>query len=223
MGGAAHRPGFHRTRRQLPDRQRSGRSSMRSTRWVRSTPETPGHRRSRRTRSSRRAGTFACRRSATWPGSLGDQATSDRLTCRTYLAEVPDVEVKDRNARRRERGIAEAQFPRLKRPSGVRPRGRTVSQPRNSLANHRPVRSSRTALPRRARQPAPRSTRRRAAPLGPDRARGAGLGCRRVERSILLMGPDLHRLARDRRRRGSPDIRANIVERGTNSYRTRLS
>jgi len=50
-------------------------------------------------------------------GPLADQATRDRLTYRTYLAEVLDAELEDRDARRRERRIAEAHFPRLKRLS----------------------------------------------------------------------------------------------------------
>jgi DNA replication protein DnaC len=46
---------------------------------------------------------------------LAEAALRDRLTHRAYLAEVLGAELEDRDARRRERRIAEARFPRLKR------------------------------------------------------------------------------------------------------------
>ena len=46
---------------------------------------------------------------------LAEAALRDRLTHRAYLAEVLGAELDDREARRRERRIAEARFPRLKR------------------------------------------------------------------------------------------------------------
>ena len=46
---------------------------------------------------------------------LAAAALRDRLTHRAYLAELLGAELDDRNARRRERRIAEARFPRLKR------------------------------------------------------------------------------------------------------------
>lgn len=46
---------------------------------------------------------------------LAEAAVRDRLTHRAYLAEVLSAELDDREARRRERRIAEARFPRLKR------------------------------------------------------------------------------------------------------------
>jgi DNA replication protein DnaC len=46
---------------------------------------------------------------------LAEAALRDRLTHRAYLAEVLGAELEDREARRRERRIAEARFPRLKR------------------------------------------------------------------------------------------------------------
>ncbi len=46
---------------------------------------------------------------------LAEAAVRDRLTHRAYLAEVLSAEVDDREARRRDRRIAEARFPRLKR------------------------------------------------------------------------------------------------------------
>ena len=45
---------------------------------------------------------------------LAEAAVRDRLTHRGYLAEVLGAELDDREARRRERRIAEARFPRLK-------------------------------------------------------------------------------------------------------------
>jgi DNA replication protein DnaC len=48
---------------------------------------------------------------------LATAAVRDRLTHLAYLAELLSVEVEDREARRRERRIAEARFPRLKRLS----------------------------------------------------------------------------------------------------------
>jgi DNA replication protein DnaC len=48
---------------------------------------------------------------------LAEAAVRDRLTHRVYLAEVLAAELDDREARRRERRIAEARFPRLKRLS----------------------------------------------------------------------------------------------------------
>jgi DNA replication protein DnaC len=47
--------------------------------------------------------------------SLADAAARDRLTHRGYLAEVLSAEVDERDGRRRERRIAEAHFPRIKR------------------------------------------------------------------------------------------------------------
>src|SRR4051812_5069622 len=46
---------------------------------------------------------------------LAQAAVRDRVTHRAYLAELLAAEVGDREARRRERRIAEARFPRLKR------------------------------------------------------------------------------------------------------------
>ena len=46
---------------------------------------------------------------------LAEAAVRDRLTHRAYLAEVLGAELDDREARRRERRIVEAHFPRLKR------------------------------------------------------------------------------------------------------------
>lgn len=46
---------------------------------------------------------------------LAQAAVRERLTHRAYLAELLAAEVDDREARRRERRIAEARFPRLKR------------------------------------------------------------------------------------------------------------
>jgi DNA replication protein DnaC len=46
---------------------------------------------------------------------LADAAVRDRLTHRAYLAELLSAEVDDREGRRRERRIAEARFPRVKR------------------------------------------------------------------------------------------------------------
>ena len=48
-------------------------------------------------------------------GELADAAARDRLTHRSYLAEVLGAELEERDGRRRERRIAEAHFPRLKR------------------------------------------------------------------------------------------------------------
>ena len=48
-------------------------------------------------------------------GPLADAAVRDRVTHRAYLAEVLGAEVDERDGRRRERRIAEARFPRLKR------------------------------------------------------------------------------------------------------------
>jgi DNA replication protein DnaC len=48
-------------------------------------------------------------------GTLADAAARDRRTYRSFLAEVLDAEVEDREERRREHRIAEARFPRLKR------------------------------------------------------------------------------------------------------------
>ena len=47
--------------------------------------------------------------------ALADAAVRDRLTHRAYLAEVLTAELDERDGRRRERRIAEARFPRLKR------------------------------------------------------------------------------------------------------------
>jgi DNA replication protein DnaC len=46
---------------------------------------------------------------------LAEAAARDRLTHRAFLAEVLGAEVEERDARRRERRIAEARFPRVKR------------------------------------------------------------------------------------------------------------
>ena len=46
---------------------------------------------------------------------LADGAARDRLTHRAFLAEVLSAEVEERDGRRRERRIADARFPRLKR------------------------------------------------------------------------------------------------------------
>jgi len=48
-------------------------------------------------------------------GELADGAARDRLTHRSFLAEVLGAEVDERDGRRRERRIADARFPRLKR------------------------------------------------------------------------------------------------------------
>ena len=48
-------------------------------------------------------------------GELADAAARDRLTHRSFLAEVLGAELEERDGRRRERRIAEARFPRLKR------------------------------------------------------------------------------------------------------------
>jgi len=49
--------------------------------------------------------------------ALAEAALRERLSHRAYLAEVLTAEFEDREARRRERRIAEARFPRLKRLS----------------------------------------------------------------------------------------------------------
>ena len=46
---------------------------------------------------------------------IAEAAARDRLTHRAFLAEVLSAELDERDARRRERRIAEARFPRLKR------------------------------------------------------------------------------------------------------------
>jgi DNA replication protein DnaC len=46
--------------------------------------------------------------------ALAEAATRERLSHRAFLAEVLAAELEDRDARRRERRIAEARFPRLK-------------------------------------------------------------------------------------------------------------
>jgi DNA replication protein DnaC len=48
-------------------------------------------------------------------GELADGAARDRLTHRAFLAEVLGAELDEREGRRRERRIAEARFPRIKR------------------------------------------------------------------------------------------------------------
>jgi DNA replication protein DnaC len=48
---------------------------------------------------------------------VADTATRERLTHRVFLAEVLSLEVDERHERRRERRIAEARFPRMKRLS----------------------------------------------------------------------------------------------------------
>jgi DNA replication protein DnaC len=48
-------------------------------------------------------------------GPVADAAARDRLTHRGFLAEVLSAEVDERHARRRQRRIAEARFPRIKR------------------------------------------------------------------------------------------------------------
>ena len=48
-------------------------------------------------------------------GGLADAAARDRSSHRAFLAEVLDAELEERDARRRERRIVEARFPRLKR------------------------------------------------------------------------------------------------------------
>jgi len=48
---------------------------------------------------------------------MAEAAVRERLTHRAYLAEVLSAELDDREARRRERRIVEARFPRLKRLS----------------------------------------------------------------------------------------------------------
>lgn len=50
-------------------------------------------------------------------GELADAAARDRLTHRAFLAEVLGAEVEERDGRRRERRIADARFPRVKRLS----------------------------------------------------------------------------------------------------------
>ena len=51
-------------------------------------------------------------------GALAEAALRDRLTHLAYLAEVLSAELDDRDARRRERRIHEARFPRLKHLAG---------------------------------------------------------------------------------------------------------
>lgn len=48
-------------------------------------------------------------------GPLAEAAVRDRLTHRAYLADVLGAELDERDGKRRERRIAEARFPRLKR------------------------------------------------------------------------------------------------------------
>ncbi|MBK5250871.1 MAG: AAA family ATPase, partial [Actinomycetales bacterium] len=48
-------------------------------------------------------------------GALAEAAVRDRVTHRAYLAEVLTAELDERDGRRRERRIAEARFPRMKR------------------------------------------------------------------------------------------------------------
>lgn len=48
-------------------------------------------------------------------GELADGAVRDRLSHRAFLAEVLGAELDERDGRRRERRIAEARFPRIKR------------------------------------------------------------------------------------------------------------
>jgi DNA replication protein DnaC len=48
-------------------------------------------------------------------GPVADAAARDRVTHRGFLAEVLSAEVDERHARRRQRRIAEARFPRIKR------------------------------------------------------------------------------------------------------------
>jgi DNA replication protein DnaC len=48
-------------------------------------------------------------------GELAEAASRDRLSHRAFLAEVLGAELEERDARRRERRIAEARFPRMKR------------------------------------------------------------------------------------------------------------
>jgi len=48
-------------------------------------------------------------------GPVADAAARDQLTHRGFLAEVLSAEVDERHARRRQRRIAEARFPRIKR------------------------------------------------------------------------------------------------------------
>jgi len=50
-------------------------------------------------------------------GQLADAAARDRLTHRAFLAEVLGAEIDERDGRRRERRIADARFPRIKRLS----------------------------------------------------------------------------------------------------------
>jgi DNA replication protein DnaC len=50
---------------------------------------------------------------------LADAAARDRLTHRAFLAEVLAAEIEERDGRRRERRIADARFPRLKRLSDL--------------------------------------------------------------------------------------------------------
>jgi DNA replication protein DnaC len=47
--------------------------------------------------------------------AMADAAARDRLSHRSFLAELLGAELEERDARRRERRIAEARFPRLKR------------------------------------------------------------------------------------------------------------
>jgi DNA replication protein DnaC len=47
--------------------------------------------------------------------AMAEAAARDRLTHRSFLAEVLGAEVEERDGRRRERRIAEARFPRIKR------------------------------------------------------------------------------------------------------------
>ena len=61
------------------------------------------------------AGPSTCPPSGCSAGELAEAAVRDRLTHRAYLAEVLAAELDDRDGRRRERRIAEARFPRLKR------------------------------------------------------------------------------------------------------------
>jgi len=51
-------------------------------------------------------------------GELADQAARERLTHRAFLAELLSAETDQRDARRRERRIREARFPRVKRLDG---------------------------------------------------------------------------------------------------------
>jgi DNA replication protein DnaC len=51
-------------------------------------------------------------------GELAEQAARQRLTHRAYLAELLTCEVDARDARRRDRRVKEAHFPRIKRLEG---------------------------------------------------------------------------------------------------------